>query len=450
MKLIKDILNKFTPLEIIVLMVSITISTFLIVPIFTGNEQSNHNVAGDALFPTEKVYSIEGGKPVDLFDTTFYVYYEESRTEEKAEVVNVLNEYLVKYHILFDRHHDYFAVDPVDPLFPTETEKTTLPRVHNLKYINDHQGEVIEIEKPLFDLLSISKEHTINTPMNAFSMFIGGLYDFWKPHTNYAVVPGEEVEGPPAVDPLVNETSRLEVERLQSYIPLTATDIENTLKLWEENNKYYVTFNEFNGSGPDLSISVGAVAKGMMTDVLSEALLAKGLSKGFINGGTSSFTFLEKGFGGKAYNINMANIEYLTEVNKSYSFSRFDKYQMSTSGIYAGFRFTYNNEIVIRSHIIDPLSGYPAQQKHQAVNIASNTLSGLELDYLTTTLSVLSEEEGMNYLRANYASHDVNIAFIGKDASGYYVAHTKNYPGGNDAKMTVVSPYREIFLDFLQ
>ena len=101
-----------------------------------------------------------------------------------------------------------------------------------------------------------------------------------------------------------DDLKQAEIARLTSYIRKVKT-INNTLKLWTNDNKYYVQFNEFNHSGDDLSISVGAVAKGMMTDILAEAMRAKGLTKGLIYGGQSSFTFLEDGFMNKAYKITM-------------------------------------------------------------------------------------------------------------------------------------------------
>ncbi len=434
MKLIKWIFSKFSALEVIVLMISITISTFLIIPVFTPQAKVE---GAQIIMPTVDVYNVEGGRPVPLFDTYFFIKYEETSKRELDAVKNAVNDYLVPYHKLFDRHNDYYAVDPVNPKFPTAEEKATLPRLINLKYINEHQGEELEIDKPLYDLLVKAKEYSKQTTNNAFNMFIGGLYDFWKPIIN-TYNAGQ--------DPLNNEEQRAKLEELVSYIPLSNEDIDNTLVLRNIDNKYYVTFNEFNNSGLKLSISVGAVAKGMMTDILKDTLVSKGLTKGLINGGTSSFTFLDKGFYGKPLVIKMASIN---EANSAFEFSRFDKYQMSTSGIYEGFFFKHGDQEIIRSHIVNPKTGYPAQQTHQAVNIASSTLSGLELDYLTTTLTVLTLEEGLTFLKNNYASHDLNVVYVGKDNNGYFVAHTANYPGGNEPHLTVNSTYREIFLDLL-
>lgn len=438
MKLIKKIFSLFSAVEVLILMLAITVSTFIIIPVFTPSETSETPIEARNLFPSARAYNTEG-KRVDIFDTIFYVRYLQESEAVLTEIVNVLNEYLVPYHKLFDRHNDYFAVLPVNESAPTYEEKQNLPRIHNLKYINDHMGQEVEIEKPLFDLLSVSLDYTLNTPENAFNMFIGDLYDFWSPHLDLDYDTSE--------DPLYNSERKALLEELVTYIPRTRTDIESTLQIRSENNKFYVTFNEFNGSGSKLSISVGAVAKGMMTDILNEALVYRGLTKGFINGGRSSISFLSDGFAGKPLEITLGDIG--AGGDYAYKFTRRGKYQMSTSGIYEGSYFEYDNKMVIRSHIIDPLTGYPAQRKHHVVNIASDTLSGLELDYLTTTLIVLNEQEGLTFLRQNYSEHDVNVVYGGLDEIGWYISYNAKYPGGNSPSMIVNSNYREKFLDLL-
>lgn len=440
MKLIRKFLSFFSPVEVISLLSALTISTFLIIPAFTKRDYNEVNQNKDYIFADELVYHTYGGNPVDLFDTYFYLVYEESSDGFKAELIKTMNELIVPHHILFDRHHDYFALSPANPRFPTEEDRNTLPLVHNLKYVNDHKGERIKIEKPLYELLYAGKKYTLNTPQNAFNMFIGELYDYWSPFFK---------KDNSAKDPLVNEIERQKVERLQSFIPLSTEDINATLILEEVANEYFVTFNAFNGSGDDLSISVGAIAKGMMTDILARELKTRGYTKGYIFGGGSSITFLGRGFYGSDYPINLANIN--PESTKGYAlrFARSDQYQMSTSGIYEGQRFMFEGQEIIRSHIIEPRSGYPVQNTHQAVNITSATLSCLDLDYLTTTLTILPVDVGVSFVQEKYKDHEVNIAYLGKDESGWFIQKTDGYPGRFTTLFEQNSEYREKFLDLL-
>lgn len=436
MNLIKKFFRTFAPIEVIVLATAVTISTFLTIPLFTANSKPE---ILESVFPDAVVYNIHGGKAVNIFDTSFYLRYEKSNDTVINELIKTLNEELIPHHKLFDRHNDYFAVEPRNPALPTAEERTTLPRIKNLKYLNDHKGEVVEIAKPLYDLLVAAKAYSINTPQNAFNMFIGDIYDFWSPHIGGAY--NSEL------DPLYNEARRNELRALQSYIPLTAEDINATLKLWTENGKYYATLYEFNNSGPNLSISVGALAKGLMTDILAAALTAKGLVNGYINGGTSSMTFLKAGIFNKPMPIKLPDLRFKDEF--SARFSRPDQYAMSTSGIYAGGRFIHEGREIIRSHIVDPITGYPAQHSHQFVNVNSSTLSGLELDYLTTTLTVLTVSDGVAFLNEKYATADINVIYGGLDDNGYFLVRNNDFPSKNAGKIEVNSAYRESFLDFL-
>ena len=454
MKLIKKILSLFSAAEMLILILSVTISTFIIIPVFS-NDKNDKVTNARNLFPSEQVYNTAGAK-VDIFDTIFYVRYvtkpapqndSQSASDVVAnEIVKVLNEYLVPYHKLFDRHNDYFAVKPANEKMPTNEEKETLPLIHNLKYINDHIGEEVEIAKPLYDLLKISSDYSINTPNNAFSMFIGDVYDFWSPHIG--------LEYDKNNDPIYNAERKVELEELVSYIPLTESEINETLILRDTGDKYYVTFNEFNNSGEKLSISVGAVAKGMMTDILHDALIVRGLTDGYINGGQSSIAFLESGFDGKPLEVKLKDIgaaDFNEFKRSAFKFTRDDKYQISTSGIYEGSYFYDDDEnLIIRSHIVNPLTGYPIQHDHRAVSIVSNTLTSSDLDYLSTTLTVLERNEGLSFIKENFPDNDINLAYIGVDNKGWYVAHTDDFPGENSSKFSVDSNYREIFLDFLQ
>lgn len=429
--LFRKIRANFSNFEFLIIGLSLTISLILTL-VAVIYENPSYKKVLQPLFPTVVIRNSEGSR-VYAFDTEFYVSYENTNENMMGEVRSVLDEYLVTYHKYFDRHNEYYAVEPVNPARPTLEEYETLPRLHNLHYLNTHLGEKIEIAFPLFDILTKGKDYSLNTPNNTFSLFIGSVYDFWKPHTT----PNTNK----ANDPLNNEEKRNELERLTSFIPLSQEDINSTLILEEENGKYYATLNAFNGAEvEDFSISLGALGKGYMADVLKEVLTEKGLVNGLIYAGASTITFLKNGIYGEAFNINMANI-IVGEEGPSFSFSRRDQYQMSTSGIYGGFTFVQDGQKIIRSHILNPQTGYPAQNRQQLVSVVSNTLSGLELDYLTTTLTVLTETEGITFLQENYQSEDINYIFLGENEEGYYARRSEGFPGGNTKNFTLNNKY---------
>lgn len=441
MKLIKKFFDIFSPLEVVVLLIAIVISTIILLP--SGSSATPGYVL---IFADQQIYSVNGGVSISPFNTEFYVAYEDINDKTDNTIREIMNEYLVPYHKLFDRHHDYFLVDPVSPRNPTAEEVATLPRLINLKYINEHKNSDLEVEKPLYDLLLTSKEYSLNTPQNAFNMFIGGVYDFW---VDLGISAESYLVG---LDPLNNSESAARLSELQSYLPLSSEEINNTLKLWSEDEKYYVRFNDFKNGGTNLSISVGAVAKGMMLDILTNTLFSKGYNKGHVNGGQSSYGFLGKGPYGNDFKIKMTRIDENEDESSeqyAYQFSRPGAYQMSTSGIYAGKSFLHNGQKVIRSHIINPLTGYPTQKEQYITNIVSNTLSGEELDYLTTTLTILSIEYGVEFLRDNYPEDDVQLAYVCVDEGDYYIRRSASFPGGEKASFMVQKEYGDFFLDLL-
>jgi thiamine biosynthesis lipoprotein ApbE len=423
--------TSFSKLELLILGLALTTSLILITITITY-EKPSYTEMLQPLFPRLVIRDVNGSR-VDAFDTEFYVAYENTEEKILEQVKDVLDEYLVNYHKLFDRHHEYFALLPENEARPTLEEITNLPRLHNLYYLNDHLDEKIEVSQPLYEILLKGKDYTLNAPNGAFNMFIGSLYDFWKPLS--------KLEANKNNDPLNNDLKRQELERLLSFVPKTFNEINETLILEEEDDKYYATLKSFNEAQVgDFSISLGALAKGYMADVLEDVLTKKGLVNGLLYGGASTITFLKNGIYGQPFKMNVANI-IKGENEPSFTFSRQDRYRMSTSGTYNGFMFEHNDEKVIRSHILNPLNGYPAQNGQQLVSVISKTLSNLELDYLTTTLIVLDETSGLTYLEEKYAFEDYHYIYLGESSEGYYAKNSQGFPGGENNQFHLDSAY---------
>lgn len=423
--------ESFSKLELLILGLALTTSLILITITITY-EKPTYTEMLQPLFPRLVIRDVNGSR-VDAFHTEFYVAYENTEESILEQVKDVLDEYLVSYHKQFDRHHEYFAISPENEARPTLEEQTNLPRLHNLYYLNHHLDEKVEISKPLYEILFKGKEYTLNAPEGAFNMFIGSLYDFWTPLTQ----PGGNKNN----DPLNNELKRLELERLLTFVPKTINEVNDTLLLEEQDDKYYATLKSFNEAQVgDFSISLGALAKGYMADILEDVLTKKGLVNGLLYGGASSITFLKNGIYGQPFKMNVANI-IPSRNEPSFTFSRSDRYRMSTSGTYNGFIFEHNEEKVIRSHILNPISGYPAQKSQQLVSVLSKTLTNLELDYLTTTLIALDETSGLDYLEEKYATEDYQFIYLGENNEGYYAIKSSGFPGGENNEFYLDSAF---------
>ena len=83
-----------------------------------------------------------------------------------------------------------------NPSRPTSEEQANTPLVHNVKYINDHLGEFVEVDFALYDLLTKPKSLRF-FPKGILTRFLGELTDFWTDILGYE-------EYPTALDPTVN------------------------------------------------------------------------------------------------------------------------------------------------------------------------------------------------------------------------------------------------------
>lgn len=454
MKSIKQFLKKFSALEFLIMTVSLLVSLIAFsigISAKSSYDGNSNNGEDDPVFlrklsESATIYDINGVE-VAPFDTEFSVNYETNHPEDFPKVITTLDTYVVPYHKLFDRHHYYFLEAPSDEKNPTALEKETLERVKNLNYINDHFDEDIKIEKPLYELLTFAKEKTVFSANNAsgsFNMFIGGLYDFWTPYLNGNIPELNE-------DPHFNSENAAVLSNLVKAIPKTEGEINNTINLWQEEDSFYVRLSKFDSSVDILpSISLGATGKGYMADVLKKELTKQNLIHGLINGGTSSITFLKPGSEYKA-NVNIAINGVDGRFGKSaITVKRNDLFVLSTSGITEGYKFNdLEGKEVIRGHIIDPLTGYPAQNSQHLVSLFSNELSGLELDYLTTTLIVLPLSEAINLLNTHYNLINYSVLFIGYEEGSKFIAKSNDFPGGDGHIISQNSEYKENFPDLL-
>ncbi len=442
----KNLFEKFSVREITIFVATLVVSITLIVVgankgTSTKPKDNTNEVIKKPLFPSVKVYDVDGNRR-EVFETSFYVQYEGTACKSELDrVIEVLNEYLVPYHCMFDRHAYYYKEEPVNPTHPTSEEKENLIRYNNLRTINKSIGEEVEIDEPLFDILQKSLDLSIKTNGN-FNPFVGKLYDFWK-------VLIDPLSFNESQDPLNNAEQKATLENYVSFVPKTKEEILSALTLRSEDNKYYATLNKFNGAEVgDLELTLGGVGKGYMEDILKEEFINRGLTRGLINGGTSSFITLQDKFCNEPYKFNMATIIPYDLEDKdwnptSYHMEITGKFAMSTSGTYTGKRFSKDGKDYLRSHIIDPKTGYPANNSHELANAISSTLSGMELDALTTALLVSPLDEAISFLNETYSDTDLSYLFLLNESETYSLVKSSNYPRSKDSSLIIFDPYVE-------
>lgn len=425
------LISAFSPTELVVLICAISAS--VTIPFIAKNSENNRGGSSETptqlferYFADKRIYDIYGYR-ISPFDTSFSINYLIGAPEEDREaIINILNEQLIPHHKLFDRHHYYYIEDLENPLHPTEDDILMRPRVNNLKVVNDRLGSWVEVDFALYDLLELSIDYAIKTK-GYFNPYVGELTDYWEPYISLDY--GDEYENDE--DPENNPSNRAVLEKFLSYVPKTIDDIRNTLSFKVEDNKYFVRLNSFNNAKPgELSLTLGGIAKGYMADITETILTVNGYTNGLINGGTSSITTLQGLYAGEPFRLNMSTI-IPNDESTAFQFYRDEKYRMSTSGTYTGY-WGYNKvtgESFLRSHIINPFTGYPANNPQQLVSLVSGELSGTELEILSTSLIVMTKEDGLNFIREHYLEKDLELVYLSYSNHVYAIDMSAGFAG---------------------
>lgn len=407
----KKISEIFSPKEIVVTVVTVLISGVLVSSILWGNNPGSGSSSGNDQgkyigIGSDIVVKTATGGDVSPFHTTYYVIYDKTRSDtEKAQVLDVLEENIPHLHKICDR----------DELYYVDDNDTSLGYMTTVKTVNESYGSVdfVEVDKDLYNVLSIGKQMTIMTN-SAYNMFVGELSDYWN-----SLLEDENYQADyQTMDPDWSPAGKAKVTRLQSVLPLSEADVNAILELKNEDGKYYVRFNKFKDAvAGEISITLGGIAKGYANDVISEKLTDLGLVYGAIYGGGSSITTLGDRYGDSQWETVIESPTY--QAQSSFTVRRDGVYGMSTSGGYLGTWIPADSDgngvadsWVLRHHIIDARTGYPAKEQ-MMVNIISGDLSGTILDCLSTAFVCLTEKDGYALRQQIVALYgELNIALI--------------------------------------
>lgn len=333
-------------------------------------------------------------------------YAKEKLTSTKVinSIENILGEYTATTHYLFDRHYYYFDED--NNLIP------------NLKVINDSYGtnKWINIDTRLYQVLKESIELS-KFSNGKFNIFVGELSDMWDRYISYNNIMFGDKEDNYKYnkDPTSEEINTCLNETPQ------VNDLNTILEFREdsENTKYpyQIKFNKYKNA-EKVSITLGGIGKGYLTEKLYLKYKENDLTYGMLNAGTSSMVF----FGDRVFSDNWSialsnpygvNYQYLGKVKLDNK-----KYSISTSGAQVNFYYKQiGDNIVLRNHIIDPTTGYPNDYYNQILLI-SNTISSTKMDALSTILSNCSFDEIKDYvtkIRNDNNFGDLEFVFFKKD-----------------------------------
>ena len=279
-----------------------------------------------------------------VFDTVTTVVGRDTSEEAFTEKAQAVHDGLFVYHQLFDIYHEYEGLN-------------------NLKTINDHPGEAIEVDRAIIDLLTDCKAYYELTD-GRVNAAMGSVLALWHEARNDGLD-----------DPM--HAYLPDAEALAEAAKHTSWD---SVVIDPENSTVTIT-------DPALRLDVGAIAKGWsvqrVAETAPEGLLISVGGNVCATGpkdesGTPWVVGVQDPDGGSAY----LNTLYLT------------KGSMVTSGDY---QRTYLVDGEFYHHIIDPDTLYPGRLWRAVTVVCPD--SGLA-DALSTALFLLPMEEGQKLLDA--------------------------------------------------
>lgn len=283
------------------------------------------------------------------FQTTWFEWFDTFSTltayansQEEFDLYSELcASYLEDYHKLLDIYHEYDGIQ-------------------NLKTINDRAGETVTIDERLGDFLQFGKDvdqltnHTVNIGM-------GSVTALWHDARMLAT------EDPDSAA-LPNVDSLSEARAHTDLNSLTISEDKTTVCLTDER----------------MSLDAGALGKGYVGRLISEALSEAGCSSFLLNLGGNTVAWGEKPDGSSW----LVGIESPSKEITFDNSIRLKNSALVTSGSYQRY-FTVDG--VRYHHIIDPATGYP---ENRFLSVSVLCPDSALADALSTALFCMSEEDG--------------------------------------------------------
>lgn len=381
-------------------------------------------------------------------------YFYKSDKERVSEYF--VNEYS-SLHTQFDRHYYYF--DDNGHL------------INNLRVINESNGSPITVSE---DLISIFKEGIKFTKLSngKFNIGIGNLSDLWDKFISIGNISryihltnidkfiyenGEYIEDMNGTYILINDVyvdisemkkynyvdnhyienseghfilvkdiapSEEQIRQAKLCTP-SVENIEDIIVIDDINNT--ITINSLSGCNGSVSVTLGALAKSYVAEKIATNEDIKN-GNFLINAGQSTIKILGENLardnGDWNVGITDSYLVYSGESkNASYLLKLSDPISVSTS---SGDEKHYFYKEKYYHHIIDPISGYPNQDRFAVTAITSNAMYA---DIITTSCMNMDMNETKEYLstlKENNINVDVFIQDKENDMVKVYVTSNMN------------------------
>jgi thiamine biosynthesis lipoprotein len=283
---------------------------------------------------------------LELFDTvTTIIGYSENK-DDFSEFAQMIYDNLKELHELYDKYHDYEGIN-------------------NIKTINDNAGiQPVKVDQRIIDMLLFSRE-AYELSGGRVNIAFGSVLEVWHDYRE---------EG--TEDPTVAKLPPMELLKEKSQ----HTDI-NKIIINEEESTVFL-------EDPEMSLDVGAIAKGYATERVAQIAIEKGYTNGLLSVGGNVRAIGSRAEKEKAWNVGIQNPDLESEDQYLYILNLEDL-SLVSSGDYERYYTVDGKEY---HHIIDPATLMPAEY-FTAISIVTKD-SGLA-DALSTSIYNMSYEEGL-------------------------------------------------------
>lgn len=298
---------------------------------------------------------------ISVFDTQTVILGWETSNSAFDEKADKIMEMLENYHRQYDIYHSYDGIN-------------------NLKTVNEMAGkEPVSVDREIIDLLLYCKEvYTLTGGMTNVAM--GSVLSIWHEYREMGIADPESASLPP--------TEKLEDAALHTDIDKVVID--------EEKSTVYL-------SDPEMSLDVGAVAKGYAVEMTAQYFEEQGYTGYAMSVGGNVRCIGNKADGSK-WEIGVQNPD-LSSDEPYFAKVYLTDEALVTSGNY---QRSYTVAKKQYHHIIDPKTLMP-RDNFASVSVVCDH-SGLA-DALSTALFNMSYEEGL----ALAEKHGVKVAWVYPD-----------------------------------
>lgn len=313
---------------------------------------------------------------LELFDTvTKIVGYADSR-EEFTRYSQMIYDNLKRYHELYDIYNNYAGIN-------------------NIKTINDNAGiSPVKVDKEIIDLLQFAKSWYERTDGKK-NVALGAVLSIWHDYRTAGNEDPDNAELPP-MDKLKAAAKHIDINKV------IINETESTVFL----------------DDPDMSLDVGAFAKGYAVEKVSQAAVKNGFNSGLLSVGGNIRAIGGKGDNkNKPWNVGIQN-PFGDDFKIDLPILNLIDYSLVTSGIYERY-YTVNGKNY--HHIIDPDTLFPTDY-FTAVTIICKD-SGMA-DALSAAVFNMPFEKGLEFIEE---LPDTDALWIFKDHSIKYSSHFKDF-----------------------